>query len=152
MDKYSEILLDHFNNPRNVGEIRNADGVGGVGDEECGDYVRIWIKVKDEHISDIRFKCRGCPAAIGTTSIFCEMVRGMHIDEAFEMTEEMVEEASGGLPEAKQHCSNLGPGALYSAIMNYIMREAEKSSGDARRENEQGPNKHADRKGTTNAG
>jgi len=125
---YSDILQEHFKNPRNVGEMEDADGVGRVGDPTCGDYVVIWIKVRDEHISEIKFKCLGCPAAIGTTSIFCEMVRGMHVDRAAELSDEVLEEAAGGLPEEKRHCSNLAPGALYDAIVNYVTREVAKSA------------------------
>ncbi len=134
--RYSDILLDHFRNPRNVGEIADADGVGAIGDPGCGDFVKMWIKVKDEHVSDVKFQCRGCPAAIATTSIFTELVQGMHIDRAAEFSEETVEEAAGGLPEEKKHCSNLGPGALYNAIVNYITREVEKSAGKHHDDNE----------------
>ena len=119
---YSETILDHFQNPRNIGEIPDADGVGAVGDPSCGDYLKVWIKVSDDyHISDIRFKCKGCPAAIALGSIMTELAKGKHIDEVSEtITDAAVEEAAGGLPDQKQHCSNLAAGALCQAIMNYV--------------------------------
>lgn len=121
---YSEIIKEHFLNPRNVGEIPDADGVGSFGDPECGDYLRVWIKVRDEHIMDIKFRCKGCPAAIACASMMTVLASGKHVDEAAEMDEEMIDEALGGLPEHKRHCSNLGAGALQEAILDYVFRSA----------------------------
>ena len=122
--EYSEMILDHFTNPRNIGEIPNADGIGVVGDPECGDHIKVWIKVAgDFHISDIRFKCKGCPAAIAMGSIMTEMAKGRHVDEVSEqVTDEAIEEQAGGLSDEKKHCSNLAAGALYKAIMNYALK------------------------------
>ena len=120
---YSPEILEHFSNPRNVGEIPDASGVGSIGDPGCGDALKIWIKVEDEHIADIKFKCLGCPAAIATTSAFTEYVKGMHLNEAVEVDADKVEELVGGLPEVKRHCSVLGPSALYNAAIDYVFRE-----------------------------
>ena len=120
---YSPEILEHFSNPRNVGEIPDASGVGTIGDPECGDTLKIWIKVEDEHIADVKFKCLGCPAAIATTSAFTEHIKGMHLNEAVEVDAEKVEELVGGLPEVKRHCSVLGPAALYNAAIDYVFRE-----------------------------
>ncbi len=120
--QYTAQVLEHFQNPRNVGEIENADGVGLVGDPKCGDHVRVWIKVADDCVADISFKCVGCPAAIATSSAFTEIVRGMHLDDAVEVADEDVEKVLGGLPEAKRHCSLLAPEAFYSAVMDYVVR------------------------------
>lgn len=111
--------------PRNVGEIPDADGVGSVGDPTCGDYLKVWIKVRNFHIVDIKFKCRGCPAAIATASAMTELAKGKHVDEAAEITDEMIAQAVGGLPPQKEHCSNLAATALYEAIMNYVFRSPE---------------------------
>ena len=123
--QYSKTLLDHFLNPRNVGEIPDADGVAGIGDPSCGDFLKVWIKVRDFHIVDIRFKCKGCPAAIATASVMTELAKGRHVDEAAEITDEMIAEAVGGLPPEKAHCSNLGATALYEAIMSYVVGSVE---------------------------
>jgi nitrogen fixation NifU-like protein len=120
MTGYSDVLLDHFRNPRNVGEIPDAHGVGRIGDPTCGDVLAVWLKVENEHVADIRFKCRGCPAAIATASMMTQLARGRHLNDASEITPEMIEEALGGLPEAKRHCSNLGAAALQRAIISYI--------------------------------
>jgi len=119
---YTDILREHFEHPRNVGEIPDADGVGAVGDPTCGDSMKVWIKVEDNHITHITFKCQGCPAAIATGSIMTEMVKGMHIDDAYRVTDEVIVDALGGLPDDKQHCSNLGATGLYRAIMNWVVR------------------------------
>ncbi|MDW7650737.1 MAG: Fe-S cluster assembly scaffold protein NifU [Bacillota bacterium] len=114
---YTEKVMDHFTNPRNVGEIDNADGVGEVGNMKCGDIMRIYIKVDDEdRIEDIKFRTFGCGAAIATSSAVTEMVKGKTIDEALQITNKAVAEELGGLPEAKLHCSNLAADALHKAI------------------------------------
>jgi nitrogen fixation protein NifU and related proteins len=120
MISYTETLKDHFLNPRHAGEIDNPDGIGYVGDPHCGDFLKVTIRVRDEHISDIAFKCQGCPAAIGTASAMTEMAIGKSLDEASEITDEMIENKVGGLPGIKKHCSNLGANALYEAIIDYI--------------------------------
>lgn len=119
--EYSEKIMDHFKNPRNTGEIPDADGVGGIGDPSCGDYMKVWIKVSDDfHIEKITFKCKGCPAAIALGSIMTEMAAGKHIDEAAEITDRHIEKEAGALPEHKKHCSNIAAAALYKAIINYV--------------------------------
>jgi len=119
---YNDKLLEHFLNPRNMGTIDNADGVGQIGDPQCGDFLRVWIRVEDEHIADIKFQCQGCPAAIACGSVMTEMAKGKHVDAAWEITDEVVAEQLGGLPAVKQHCSNLGASALHEAIINYVVR------------------------------
>ncbi|MFZ5641932.1 MAG: Fe-S cluster assembly scaffold protein NifU [Bacillota bacterium] len=116
---YSEKVMDHFTNPRNVGEIENADGVGEVGNPTCGDIMRISIVVEDNVIKDVKFKTFGCGAAIATSSMVTEMVKGKTIDEALEITNKQVAEELGGLPPAKMHCSNLAADALHKAIEDY---------------------------------
>ncbi|GAW92686.1 Fe-S cluster assembly scaffold protein NifU [Calderihabitans maritimus] len=116
---YSEKVMDHFTNPRNVGEIENADGIGEVGNPVCGDIMRIYIKVEDGVIKDIKFKTFGCGAAIATSSMVTEMVKGKTIEEALKVTNKSVAEALDGLPPQKMHCSNLAADALHKAIEDY---------------------------------
>ena len=117
---YSEKVMDHFMNPRNVGEIENASGVGEVGNAKCGDIMKIYIKVDDNDvITDVKFKTFGCGAAIATSSRATEMVMGKTVDEALQITNEMVTEALGGLPPVKLHCSVLAEEALHAAIADY---------------------------------
>lgn len=116
---YSEKVLDHFRNPRNVGEIEDADGVGTVGNPVCGDLMTIYIKVNDDRIEDIKFKTFGCGAAIATTSMTTEMAKGKTLDEAMKITRQDVAEELGGLPPIKMHCSNLAADALHEAIKDY---------------------------------
>ena len=120
--KYSKKFWDHFLHPRNVGIIQDADGIGAVGDPTCGDFLKIWIKVKNYHIAKISFQCKGCPAAIATSSITTQIAQGKHVDQAAQITNETIIDEIGGLPENKQHCSNLGAGALYKAIINYVFK------------------------------
>jgi nitrogen fixation NifU-like protein len=116
---YSDKVLDHFRNPRNVGELEDADGVGTVGNPVCGDVMTIYIKVEEDRISDIRFKTFGCGAAIATTSMTTELAKGKTLDEALKITREQVAEELGGLPPVKMHCSNLAADALHEAINDY---------------------------------
>jgi len=116
---YTEKVKDHFFHPRNVGEIKDADGVGTVGNPRCGDVMTIYIKVKDERISDIKFKTYGCAAAIASSSIATEMVKGKTLDEAMKLTRDKVADELGGLPAIKMHCSNLAADALHEAIKDY---------------------------------
>ncbi len=108
--------MDHFTNPRNVGEIQDADGVGIEGNPVCGDVMKIFIKVKDDRITDAKFKTFGCGAAIAVSSIVTEMVKGKTLNEALKISKEVVADELGGLPPQKMHCSNLGADALHKAI------------------------------------
>lgn len=119
---YSEKVLDHFMNPRNVGEIENADGVGQVGNPKCGDIMKMYIKVENNVIVDAKFKTFGCGAAVATSSMATEMVVGKTIEEALHITNKAVAEALDGLPPAKMHCSNLAEEAIRSAIDDYRKR------------------------------
>lgn len=116
---YSEKVMDHFSNPRNVGEIENADGVGEVGNAVCGDIMKIFLKIEDNTIVDVKFKTFGCGAAIATSSMATEMIKGKKVEEALELTNKAVVEALDGLPPAKIHCSVLAEEAVKSAIANY---------------------------------
>ena len=118
-DMYTKKVLDHFHNPRNIGEIKDADGVGTVGNPTCGDVMTIYIKVKDDRIHDIKFKTYGCAAAIASSSIATEMVKGKTLDEALALTRDDVAGELGGLPQYKMHCSNLAADALRKAIEDY---------------------------------
>jgi len=119
MGMYSEKVMDHFRNPRNVGEIKGADGVGEVGNPTCGDIMKIYLKVKDNAIEDIKFQTFGCGSAIATSSMVTEMVMGKSLDEAESVTNKAVAEALDGLPPIKMHCSNLAADALHAAIKDY---------------------------------
>ncbi len=122
MALYSDKVMDHFMNPRNVGELERPDGVGEVGNPTCGDMMTFMISVKDGRIDDIRFKTFGCGAAIAVSSMVSEMALGKTLDEAMEITNAMVAEELGGLPTNKLHCSNLGADALHAAIEDYRKR------------------------------
>ncbi len=124
---YSETVLEHFSNPRNVGSIPDADGVGLIGSSICGDVIKIFIKVKDKRIDDIKFQTFGCGAAIATSSMITEMVKGRSIVEAREVTNEAVAEALGGLPLGKMHCSNLAADAMHKALDDYEGKGPHKS-------------------------
>ena len=121
---YTEQVIDHFTNPRNVGEIENASGVGLVGNAKCGDIMKIFLKVKNNVIVDVKFKTFGCGAAIATSSRATEMVMGKTIEEALAVTNKQVTDSLGGLPEVKLHCSVLAEEALHEAIKNYKERLA----------------------------
>jgi len=123
---YTEKVMEHFRNPRNVGEIPDADGVGTVGNPICGDVMAIYIKVEDDRIADIKFKTFGCGAAIATTSMITEISKGKTLDEAMKITRRDVADELGGLPPVKMHCSNLAADALHEAIMDYRKRRGEK--------------------------
>ena len=116
---YSEKVMEHFRNPRNVGEIPDADGIGEVGNAKCGDIMRIYIKVKDNIITDVRFMTFGCGSAIATSSIATEMIKGQPIEKALEISNQAVVEALDGLPTHKIHCSVLAEEAIKSAIKDY---------------------------------
>lgn len=116
---YSEKVMEHFRNPRNMGEMENPDGIGKVGNPVCGDVMELYIKVKDNIIIDARFQTFGCGAAIATSSMVTELVKGKSIDEALEISNKAVADALGGLPPVKIHCSVLAEEALKSAIEDY---------------------------------
>lgn len=119
---YSDKVLDHFMNPRNVGELENPDGIGQVGNVNCGDIMRMTIKVADNHVTDLKFKTFGCGAAIAVSSMVTEMVIGRTLEEAVTINRDEVAEALGGLPAKKLHCSNLGTDALKAAVNDYWRR------------------------------
>lgn len=120
---YNEKVMDHFSNPRNVGEIPDADGVGQVGNPVCGDIMKMFIKVNNNVIEEIKFKTFGCGAAIATSSMVTEMVKGKTLDEALKITNKAVAEALGGLPPVKMHCSNLAADALHAAIEDFRKKQ-----------------------------
>jgi nitrogen fixation NifU-like protein len=123
---YSAKVLEHFQNPRNVGEIENPDGIGHVGNPVCGDIMELYIKVNDSTIVDAKFKTFGCGAAIATSSMITEMVKGKGIDEALAISNGAVAEALDGLPPVKMHCSVLAEEALKSAIADYLAKSKRK--------------------------
>jgi len=125
-DGYSEKVMEHFANPRNVGEIKDADGIGKVGNPVCGDLMWIYIKVKDNRLEDVKFKTFGCGAAIATSSMVTEMAKGMTLDEALKITRNDVASALDGLPPVKMHCSNLAADGLHAAIKDYLERSGKK--------------------------
>ncbi len=116
---YSDQVMDHFENPRNVGEIEDANGVGTVGNAKCGDIMRMYLKVENDVIVDVKFKTFGCGAAIATSSMATEMVKGKTIGEALKLTNQAVADALGGLPPVKMHCSMLAEEAIRAAIEDY---------------------------------
>lgn len=119
---YNETVMDHFMNPRNVGVIENPDGYGKVGNPVCGDLMEIFINVKDDRISDIKFRTFGCGSAIAVSSMVTEMAKGKSLDEAIKITRDDVAGKLGGLPPQKLHCSNLGADALHAAIRDYWVK------------------------------
>ena len=124
---YSEKVMDHFANPRNVGEIPDADGIGKVGNPQCGDVMWLYIKVKDGILTDIKFKTFGCGAAIATSSMITELARGKTIEEAKRISRQDVADSLEGLPPTKMHCSNLAADALREAIKDYEAKRAQKT-------------------------
>ena len=116
---YSEKVMEHFSNPRNVGEIENADGVGEAGNSKCGDIMKIYLKVKDNVIEDVKFKTFGCASAIASSSMATELIKGKTIDEAWNLTNSAVAEALDGLPPIKMHCSVLAEEAIHTALNDY---------------------------------
>ena len=126
--QYSNKVMEHFANPHNVGEIKNPDGVGHVGNPVCGDIMELYIKVKDGIIIDAKFKTFGCGAAIATSSMVTELIKGKSIEEAESVSNKMVAEALGGLPAIKMHCSVLAEEALKKAIEDYKSKKQEKKN------------------------
>jgi len=133
MPIYSDRVMDHFMNPRNVGEIKDADGIGEVGNPVCGDMMTFYIKVKDNHLEDVKFKTFGCGAAIAVSSMVSEMATGKSLEEAKKITPALVAEQLGGLPKNKYHCSNLGAQALGKAIDDYLSRKGKAPKATRRR-------------------
>jgi nitrogen fixation NifU-like protein len=126
MIMYNKKVMDHFMSPRNVGEIKDADSTGQVGNPVCGDIMTFYIKVKDNKIADVKFKTFGCGAAIAVSSMVSEMAKGKTLDEALKITNKDVAKELGGLPKNKLHCSNLGADALHKEINNYIEKQKSK--------------------------
>ena len=124
--QYSEKVMDHFKNPRNVGDMPDADGTGHVGNAVCGDIMELYIKVRDNVIADAKFKTFGCGAAIATSSMVTELVKGKTVDEALKISNRAVTEALGGLPKIKMHCSLLAEQALKNAIDDYLKKHPRK--------------------------
>jgi nitrogen fixation NifU-like protein len=122
---YTELVMEHFTNPRNVGVIEDADGVGKVGNPVCGDLMEMMIRVREGRITDIKFRTFGCGAAIATSSIATEMVMGKTLEEAAKLSRQQVAEALGGLPPQKMHCSNLAAEALHAALEDYYSKHPE---------------------------
>jgi len=122
---YTDLVIEHFANPRNVGIIENPDGYGKVGSPVCGDLMEVYIKVSDGHVAEVKFRTFGCGAAIASASMASEMVKGQPLEVAGHLTDEQVAAALGGLPEVKMHCSNLAATALHAALDNYYEEHPE---------------------------
>ena len=126
---YSEKVMDHFSNPRNVGELENPSGTGTVGNAKCGDIMKMDIQVENGVITDVKFKPFGCGAAIATSSMATEMVKGKRVSEALQLTNKAVAEALDGLPPVKMHCSMLAEQAIHAAVEDYIKKHPEEAAG-----------------------
>ena len=122
MALYTDIVMDHFMNPRNVGSIENADGVGEVGNAKCGDIMKMYLKIKDDRIEDVKFETFGCGSAIASSSMATELIKGKTIEEALAVTNKQVVDALGGLPAYKLHCSVLAEESIKAAVKNYYDR------------------------------
>ncbi|MEE8598147.1 MAG: Fe-S cluster assembly scaffold protein NifU [Dehalococcoidales bacterium] len=136
MPVYNEKVMEHFMNPRNVGEIENPDGIGEVGNPVCGDMMTFYIKVDDNRLSDVKFKTFGCGAAIAVSSIVSEMAMGKTLEEVRKITPALVAQELEGLPKNKYHCSNLGAQALNKAIDNYLKKQGKAGESKRRRKDE----------------
>ncbi|GBE18545.1 nifU-like protein [archaeon BMS3Abin16] len=123
---YSEKVMDHFQNPRNMGEMPDADGTGRVGNPTCGDLMEVYIKVNGDKLEDVKFKTFGCGAAVATSSMVTEMAKGLTLEEALKITKQDVADELGGLPPIKMHCSNLASDALHAAIKDYMEKKGGK--------------------------
>ena len=133
MPMYSDKVMDHFMNPRNVGEIQNPDGIGEVGNPVCGDMMTFYIKVKDNRLDDVKFKTFGCGAAIAVSSMVSEMAKGKTLEEVRKITPDLVAKELEGLPKNKYHCSNLGAQALNKAVDDYVAKEGKTTKPKATR-------------------
>ena len=136
---YSEKVMDHFSNPRNVGIIEDADGIGEVGNPVCGDMMTFYIKVKDDKVDDIKYQTFGCVAAIAVSSKVSEMIKGKTLEEAKALTKKAAAEALDGLPKEKMHCSNLGAEALTEAIKDYEERKQGKAKSEPKKKERDKP-------------
>lgn len=134
---YTDEVLEHFRQPKNVGKIDDANGIGVIGDPGCGDALQLYIKVEDDRLVDVKYLIKGCPAAIAVASAMSELAKGKTLAEAQEITDDDVVQALGGLPEIKLHCSNLGANALYLAIKDYFDRK--RTDAFSKREPEAAP-------------
>ncbi|RXA19873.1 Fe-S cluster assembly scaffold protein NifU [Methanosarcina sp. MSH10X1] len=121
--EYSPKVMDHFSNPRNLGSIKNSDGVGEVGNAKCGDIMKIYLKVEDNRIADVKFQTFGCGAAIASSSMATELIKGKTLEEAWKLSNKAVTEALDGLPPIKMHCSMLAEEAIHEAINDYLRRK-----------------------------
>ncbi len=133
MPIYSEKVMDHFMNPRNVGEIEDADGIGEEGNPVCGDMMTFYVKVRDNRLEDVKFKTFGCGAAIAVSSMVSEMAKGKTLEEARKITPQTVADELEGLPKNKFHCSNLGAQALNKAIDDYLSKKKQEGKADVKR-------------------
>ncbi len=131
MPQYSDKVMDHFTNPRNIGEIDDPDGIGEVGNPVCGDMMKFTIKVKDNRLEDVKYFTFGCGAAIAVSSMVSEMAKGKTIEEALKISNKQVAEELGGLPGNKMHCSNLGAEALHKAIEDYLEKQKTKAGSSS---------------------
>jgi len=122
MGEYTKTVIDHFEEPRNWGTMTNPDGTGEIGDPSCGDFLKVFIRVENNIITDIKYQIKGCPASIACASIMTELAMGKDLDEAMMIENEDIVKALGGLPEHKLHCSNLGASGLQEAIINHVYR------------------------------
>lgn len=127
MVEYSEKVIEHFRNPKNIGTIDDASGIGEIGDPECGDFMRVFIKVEDQMVKDVKYQIKGCPASIACGSAMTELAIGKSLEDAMFITDDDIVAALDGLPEFKVHCSALGASGLAHAIMDYFERSTEKS-------------------------
>ena len=128
---YSEQVMEHFTNPRNVGKMEDANGVGEVGNAKCGDIMKMYLKIEDDTIKDVKFNTFGCGAAIATSSMATEMIKGKSVDEALRLTNKAVMEALGGLPPVKVHCSVLAEEAVKAAVADYYQRQGKQPPQEA---------------------
>ena len=129
MSLYSEKVMDHFRNPRNVGVIENADGIGEVGNAKCGDIMKIYLKIDDDRISDVKFETFGCASAVASSSMATELIKGQPVSEVMKLTNKAVAEALDGLPAYKMHCSVLAEEAIKNALDDYYVKHPEKKKG-----------------------
>jgi len=130
MAEYSEKVIDHFNNPRNAGIIEDASGIGEIGDPSCGDFLKVFIKVENDVVTDVKYQIRGCPAAIACASAMTELAMGKNLDDAMMISEDDIVDVLDGLPEFKIHCSALGATGLRKAIMDYFEKYVNKEDAE----------------------
>ena len=144
MGGYSEKVMDHFMNPRNVGELTEPDGIGRIGNPVCGDIMEFQIKVEDDRIADVKFKTFGCGAAIAVSSMVSELAKGKSLEEAMQITNKMVAAELDGLPKNKMHCSNLGADALHKAIVDFRKKRGEQVEDIEEHEHDEEGHRHGE--------